>query len=347
MKEVYEGIKGCWEEKKRAVIATIIDVNGSAYRREGARCIIHEDGSIDGMISGGCVESDLVEHALDVLEKNIPKKVVYDFSWDADELWGLGVGCNGIITVFLEAFDPINQHESAQEWVLEFENRNKSDKPYYFITVISSNDGKLQPGVHWKEEDARLKGSPKKPNYLMNRNAKGVELTLFVEEVKPLPRLLIFGSGPDAALLAKRANELSWRVSVIDHRAGYLDAYFPNVEKWLISRGEYNSIEIPEDAFAVVMTHNLELDSRALQTLLAKDISYIGLLGSQERKSKLMSILNKGDQINPGNFSMIHSPVGLDIGAENPEEITLSILSEMIAFKNGRSGGPICQKVNN
>jgi xanthine dehydrogenase accessory factor len=348
VKEIHKGLMHCWNEMMCAVLATIVHVDGSSYRREGARCLIFETGEVIGMISGGCVEADLLEHAKEVLTSKIPKKIDYDFRWEDDNLWGMGLGCNGAITVWLEPFDPINEQEQAKKILEELSGRLKCEESYQFISVIDSTQPeKLPAGLYLSTFE-----NQKNFNFLKNQNKPGlveakidgVNVIVFAESIEPLPKLFIIGSGPDAALLAKRANELAWRVIVIDHREQYLTTHFPNVEHRLIKRGSYTSVDIPSNSYVVVMTHNLELDQLALQHLLTINLPYIGVLGSRGRIARLSKMLKDGsDEIDESAFETIHSPVGLDIGAQTPEEITLSILSEMIAYKNGRLGGLLCK----
>lgn len=346
MKEIYKGLIQCFHEEVRAVIATIVNVDGSSYRREGARCLIYETGKIEGMLSGGCVETDILEYTREVLNSKCPKLIEYDFRWENDSLWGLGVGCNGVIKVWLEPFDPVNDKENARILLAEIQNQLNCDAPYLFLSVLESADhSKLQPGLHITEDSGKFVDEfPKileKPS-LIETVVNGVEATIFAELVQPLSRLFIIGSGLDAAFLAKRANELEWRVTVIDHRESYLLSHFSNINTVLIKRGDYESVPIPPESYVVIMTHNLELDQLALTHLLNSHLHYIGLLGSRERYTKLIDILYEGKNDFYNSYHKIHSPVGLDIGAESPEEITLSILAELIAYKNNRAGGPLC-----
>lgn len=345
MKEIHKGLVRCLEEEKRAVLATIVQVTGSAYRREGARCLIYETGEVVGILSGGCVEEDLVEHARSVLRANLPKKVEYDFRWTTDEIWGLGLGCNGIIMVLLEPIDPINDREKTRSLIKEFRNRAICEVPYFTITVVESSNPKvLCPGKHWTQTEIEFEND-KLDNVqceLIEEVIDGVSVALFVEKVNPLPRLVIVGSGPDAALLATRAQELEWRVSVVDHRSSYLNSYFSGVETILIKRGDYASVDIHQDSFAVIMTHNLDLDQLAIRKLLPLNLSYVGVLGSRERIRKITELIRDSDEhIDLRQLENVYSPVGLDIGAETPEEITLSILSELTAHKNRRVGGSL------
>ncbi|MFB6465467.1 XdhC family protein [Cytobacillus sp. Hz8] len=349
MKEIYRRLEQCWQQKKTAVLATIIHVNGSAYRKSGTRCLISETGEMIGIISGGCVEEDLFEHAKEVLRTHLPIKLEYDFRWGEDDLWGLGVGCDGIISIWLESFDPIGQPMQAKRLLNEIAARLSCEKPYYFVSVIESSlKEKFPLGFYLSSYES--------PQYysFMESIAKscilkiqldGVQLTLFVEKVEPMPHLYIIGSGPDAAMLARKANELPWKISVIDHREMTLIKHFPHIHHCLIKRTDYQSVNIPPHSYVVVMTHNLEFDYLALNYLVTLNLSYIGLLGSSRRFTKLKQMLKAGDSdIKEEGFQVIHSPVGLDIGAASPEEIIISILSEILAHKNKKLGEMPCKQ---
>jgi len=346
MREIYNALKSCWEEGKRSILATIIKVEGSAYQREGARCLLLESGEVIGMISGGCVEGDLLEHAKDVILSHTPKTVVYDFNGDEDDLWGLGVGCNGVITVWLEPFDPIKQKEKTKQILDEIEARLHCNQPYYFFMCIESSEpDKIEVGqylstFHQKQKKNCFNGSMKAG--IIETVIEGGKVRGFVELVNPLPSLLIVGAGPDAALLARRAHDLNWRVNVMDHRKQNLTSLFPEVNHLLIKRGNYSSLNLPTNPYIVIMTHNLELDYLALQTFIQCNFCYIGVLGSHQRMRKLVGLLKESlHGIDQDKMAKIHSPIGLDIGAQGPEEITVSIMSELIAVKNGRAGGSL------
>ncbi|MCM3760065.1 XdhC family protein [Alkalihalobacillus oceani] len=340
MRDVYQKLNDALHEKKRTVLATIIDVKGSAYRREGARAVIDPDGEVTGIISGGCVEPDLAAHARSVLQSNHPKKLTYDFRWSEEEVWGLGVGCNGIITVLLQPFDPIGDWQGASQLAEELGRRLTTDEPYVCTTVVASaNEERYPPGSHWRTAGGQ---SGTAARALQETELDGVAVTLFHEAVTPQPRLMIIGAGPDAALLAKGAYELDWRVSVVDHREAYLRSYFDQYETVLIARGEFAALRPDAATYCILMTHNLELDQLALHQLLPLSFPFLGVLGSRGRIKMLLERLEAaGLRIDKKWLAKLYSPVGLEIGASSPQEITVSILSELIAFQKGKHDQPI------
>ncbi|HEY2420236.1 MAG TPA: XdhC family protein, partial [Neobacillus sp.] len=147
MLNILTDLRACWKNKQPAALATIIAVDGSAYRKEGARCLIHKDGSITGIVSGGCVEGDLIEHAQNVIGAGICKQVKYDFRQGDDVPWGLGLGCNGAITLLIQPFDPVNQPDIAENLLTYFERYVSSQSSYFIVTILASeNEGKVAVG---------------------------------------------------------------------------------------------------------------------------------------------------------------------------------------------------------
>lgn len=344
MVEILKALQQCWINKERAVLATIVDVDGAAYRREGARCLVLESGSVIGTISGGCVEGELLEYARQVLDAGVPREIRYDFRLEGDLFWGLGVGCNGALTIWLQPFDPLHDPKQAQEQIQAFEQRMSSLKEYTSGLVLESKDPVQVPAGSYLILNRRetAAGSPfAVTSGLTSKTVNGVSLKLFVETVKPRPRLMIFGAGSDAVPLVEGAKRLHWHVTVADHRQDYLDRdHFAKAdERVLTSRNQYSQISVMNEAYVVVMTHNYELDRMLVQSLLPEAIPYLGVLGSRHRiQSMLDDIRSERGELNEEELDKLHSPVGLDIGADSPEEIALSILTELVCRKNARSG---------
>ncbi|MFC4767746.1 XdhC family protein [Effusibacillus consociatus] len=344
MLDIVEGLKLCRDRKERAVLATILEVEGSAYRREGARCLISESGRIIGTLSGGCVEGDLFEHARAVMETGVSRTVRYDFRPEGDIFWGLGLGCNGALTIWLQSFDPIHHSEQAEQLVQDFQNRVSSMEAYTIGIVVESEDRiKLPVGTQiiLNEADRDLHGFHRSSYRLKDTVIDGVSVKLFIEPVKPRPRLVIFGAGPDAVPLVRQAKALDWHVTVADHRKDYANRKnFPEVDELVITgRGDCSELPVGEETYVVVMTHNFELDRTLVQNMLPRPIPYLGVLGSRNRIERMLDeILLSGVELKEKCLKKLHSPVGLDIGAESPEEIALSILAEMVCRKNGRNG---------
>jgi xanthine dehydrogenase accessory factor len=337
MMDIWHSLQNCWTRKESAVLATIIEVDGAAYRREGAKCLIIESGNIIGTLSGGCVEGDLLEYAREVLATGTPREVYYDFSSEGDLFWGLGLGCNGAITLWLQPFDPIHHHSQAAQIIEEYQKRASCIKDYRVAVVLESNDtGQISVGsyLNFDQQEEEL------PHGLMPYNIHGVLVKLFVETVKARPRLMIFGAGSGAVPLVQAAKNLHWHVAVIDHREDYLNQEILNAdERFLTARNQYSEISVHDGAYVVIMTHNYELDRMLVETFLPSSIPYLGVLGSHNRMERILQdIRQEIGELSEETLEKLHSPIGLDIGAESPEEISLSIVSELVCRKNRRNG---------
>lgn len=344
MMEIYEGLKRCLEKKERAVIATIIGVEGSAYRREGAACLIREDGTVIGTVSAGCVEGDLFEHAKSVLETGIARQQHYDFRPEGDLLWGLGLGCNGALQVLLQPFDPVHDPACADKLFHMYETKVSCRKACMVGIVIESDDpAKLPVGSpyifeqEYQETLYFLGGS----NGFTQLEIEGVSVTMYLENVRPRPRLVVCGAGPDAIPLVQGAKALGWHVTLVDHRKEAIsrDAFSAADELQLINRDDYDKLSIPDDAHVVVMTHNYLLDAMLVKALLPTSIPYLGVLGPRRRTDRILEESGmENDGSHPDMLSKLHAPIGLDIGADSPQEIALSILAELTCKRNQRTG---------
>ena len=319
---VARAAQDAWASGEAAVLATVIRVGGSTYRRPGARMLITEHGWAAGSISGGCLESDVLKKAWWRTESG-PARVVYDSTQEDDDIaWGFGLGCNGVVEVLLERLNETNTGHLArlERWQTE----------RTLGVLATSGEGKRlaleRSGGFWGDE-ALLAGA---------REALHAEKSLwrdetFFEFVAPPQALVIFGAGHDVVPLAKIATELlGWHVTLVDSRSTVL-----HPERF-VGAGVVLSFPAkslgPCDA-AVLMTHSFAADSELLPTLLASTVGYIGLLGPRRRAERLL-----GTTVFPSRF---HAPLGLDIGADNPEEIALALLAEIQAWAAGRHGGPL------
>lgn len=348
MEELIRALDACRSESRACVVAAIVDVDGSAYRREGARCLIHADGEVTGILSGGCIEEDLREHAQEVLRTLEPRKLLYDFRIGEDEVWGIGLGCNGAITVWLEPFDPVRSPDAADRIIGDLRRRVETREPYVAATVIGSSDpAAVPPGARRTlaaaAVEAGLLGAGRRAG-LVRHTEGSTQLELLLERVAPRPELVIVGVGDDARLLCSLARRLQWRVTVAYHATDKATRErFPAADELrIIPRFAFEQIDV-RGKYVVVMSHNLDLDREAVHRMLTPEVAYLGLVGSRYRLEKILEPKQTEGEpnggIDPKLLGKLFSPVGLDIGAETPEEIAMSILAEMTAVKNGRSGG--------
>ncbi|WP_180994349.1 XdhC family protein [Bacillus sp. Marseille-P3661] len=334
MLEIIRRLEQCWATKSSAAIATIIQTAGSTYRSVGAKSIILPDGTILGTLSGGCIEEDIFEHAKNVMSTLIPRIIDYDFFGDEDLPWGLGVGCNGALKIWIEPFEPIKQQEKALETLTILQNQIST------ATIISSSHPHLYPiATRYNLDQAKSTQMihPSKAG-LFTVKDDDVQLEIYYEKLKKIPRLIILGAGPDAVPLVRGAKLLNWLVTVVDHRPGYANKEkFPEADELIISTiGKFpENLDIYEKDYVVIMTHHFEQDSLFLNHLLSYRLSYLGILGPRKRTERILKeqdILSK---------EYCHSPIGLDIGAETPEEIAISILSEIISYATNSPGMPL------
>ena len=318
MKELTE-IVTAWEavraEGGEALLATVVGVSGSTYRRPGARMLLSREGRLAGSVSGGCLEGDILQKAWWRTE-NGAALVTYD-STDADEdvVWGFGLGCNGVVQVLLERVSP---ERPGLLNVLTAVLRERVSQT--IITVTASDDPAVPLGA------APTGWTP----------PEGV--TVFQETVQPPAPLVIFGAGQDALPLVRLAKEIGWHVTVADTRGTRARTErFPLADSVCLG---WPDREIDERTAAVVMTHNYPDDRRVLQSLLLSPACYVGQLGPRVRTERLLAeMADDGLLITEEMRRRLHAPIGLDLGADNPEEIALSIVSEIQAARAGRGGG--------
>lgn len=322
------------------VLATVVQVRGSAYRRPGARMLIQADGTRIGSVSGGCLEGDLSRKAWWLTESGRPVLRTYDTMSDEDAVWEFGLGCNGVIDVLLERLDTA---ESAGMMAC-LEQARKSRETARIATVIrgAKTGRRLLIGA-----DSRVSGSlygselacdiePLLRSAAANQVMTFGDSEVFLEIVEPAQPLIIIGAGHDAIPLAAIAKELGWYVTVADGRPAYATVdRFPSADCVTVLRPDQplDWLAIPPEAAVVLMTHNYIQDRTLLPFILAKRLRYLGILGPRVRTERLFEEMG----LEPPKY--LHGPVGLDIGAGSPETIAVAIVSEISAVLAGRSGG--------
>jgi len=339
---------------KQTALATVVHVEGSSYRRPGARMLIEDDGKLTGAISGGCLEGDALRKALLVMTEKKSRLVTYDTMDDDDAKFGVGLGCNGIIQVLIEPIDindpnnPIHYlkavNEKRQKAVLVtlFSLQDKKD-PQYGTCLLLKEDGNLIDHTPVLKDvlladasDALANQTTSFKNYISaNQN-----LTAFIEMIEPPVSVIIIGAGNDVMPLVSMADILGWETTVVDGRANYAKKErFISACQVLVSKPEQvlEHIAIDEHTVFLLMTHNYNYDMAMLKQLLQKNVSYIGMLGPKKKRERILGELKDGGlTFTEQQLSVLHSPVGLDIGAETSEEIALSILAEIKALFAGK-----------
>jgi xanthine/CO dehydrogenase XdhC/CoxF family maturation factor len=328
-------------------LATVVSTEGSTYRKPGARMLIDAEGDTCGLLSGGCLEGDLAEHARAVLETGTARLVEYDLRSSDDVIWGLGLGCEGAMRILLQRLSaaddylPLNQIARAQA----------ERRALALATVIQSDDAAWPAGRTFLAGSQSREAVPapfehELRNVLLGKRAPGVvetridgvSLSAFVDVI-PLPtRLLILGAGPDAAPVVNAGHTLGWSVTLFDHRPAYaVVEHFPTAERVVLGAADELSARLDLRDFdaAVVMSHHLVADLAYLRQLAATQLGYVGLLGPAPRRHRLLAELGALAQ---GLDGRLFGPVGLDIGARTPEAIAVAIVAEIHAVLAGRRG---------
>jgi xanthine dehydrogenase accessory factor len=339
-------------------LATVVNVKGSTYRRPGARMLMTQSGTIIGTISAGCLENDVFEHTRVSLADGQAIVITYDSDADEDILWGFGLGCNGLVQVLIERLDT---GELCNPLVLIQECFDKQ-QPGAIATVFAV-DGTInvkvgdrliiQPGnnIVTNITESALKSAlvNDAQNALKNQKStinkyqfSSSIVDVFIEIIQPPTHLIIFGAGQDAVPTVQFAKALGWRVTIVDCRANEATKErFTIADEVILSRREilHNQISVNEQTIAVVMTHNYLDDLAILKILLPSCIKYLGILGPKRRSEKILEELRaEGREYSPEQLEKLHSPVGIDIGADTPEAIALSIIAEIQAVLTNRCG---------
>ena len=351
MNELHE-ILQAWRKQlhaeRSAVLATVVHVQGSAYRQPGARMLILPDGKSVGGVSGGCLEGELIRKAWWFTESETPVVKIYDTTSDDDAVWEFGLGCNGVVHVLLErANGPAGLQ--LQEYLDERFRTRSSAVVATIIRGQSLGSRLCVDAVNPPAGDlagaplgARIQHFAEKA--LQARESQLVHLgdvDVFVEYVAPPVHLVVFGAGHDAIPLVRIAAGMGWDVTVVDGRPAYAcKERFPEARRvFVLRRGEgLDAVPIGEDAAVVVMTHNFPLDLHLVPQILALRPRYVGLLGPRSRAEKLFQ------QIGQRIPADVHAPVGLDIGGDAPAAIALSIAADIQAALSGRCGGSLMRR---
>ena len=338
---------------KQAALATVVSVEGSSYRKEGARMLITEEGELTGAISGGCLEGDALRKALFVMHEKKAKLVIYDTSNEDDVEVGFQLGCNGIIHVLIE---PINSDELLNPISLLKEVVN-TRQAVILTTMFSLNRNVIQKGtclllkadgtvLNTLNDDSLaslVMGDMRTVLATDNSSIKtyvneNIELTAFVNIIKPQIALILIGAGNDAIPIVKMGELLGWKVTVADGRPDYANKKrFSSGCQVVVTKPEkiFSCLDLDSQTIFVLMTHNYNYDLAMLRQLLQLDVRYIGILGSRGKISRMVEeLINEGIDVEK-KLSKIYSPVGIDIGAESPEEIALSIVSEIQSVLSG------------
>lgn len=343
--------------QRKAALATVVRVRGSSYRSPGARMLITDDGKWVGSISGGCLEGDALRKARQVMMSKSSMTVTYDTREESNQNLGIGLGCNGVIDVLIEPIDPNDVNNPT----VFFESILRMNAPVALATIFESvnkntigNKLLVTPGssalhnfsdisiVDLVTNDLLTIFDTKKSEAKKYNTIDG-EVEIFVELIQPAVSLIIFGGGFDARPVSQLAKSLGWEVNVTDECVAHIvPIFFPDADKLSLCHRDFidRDFQVTPYTACVLMSHNYEYDRDVLKKLIKTDTPYIGILGPRKRFDKMLKEFSeKGIELTSDDYHRIHSPIGLDIGAEAPDEIAVSIIAEIQGKFTNRSGG--------
>jgi xanthine dehydrogenase accessory factor len=350
-------------ERERAAgnalaVGVLVHTAGSTYRKPGALMLIASNGDYSGLLSGGCLEGDLRQHARSVIETGEPRIVSYDLFGPDDLLWGLGLGCEGAMRILLFRAGPDRDWQPLTHLIRSLSSRTptavgivvESTRPGMPIgaLVIPGETPRIFPDTLTSQATAELAAADVQSTLIdaaregrAKQMSSSPDWTLFALPLSLPPKLLVLGAGPDAAPIVDFAARVNWKVTVADHRPAYADpTHFPAAEAVVLTRPDElgAAIDLTHFSAAVVMSHHLPSDLNYLHVLSDTTIPYVGLLGPAPRRDKLLADL--GSERAQRLRSRLHAPVGLALGGRTPESIALSIVAEIHAFLHGANARP-------
>jgi len=339
-----------FERERRAgracALGVLLHTEGSTYQKRGALILIAANGDYAGLLSGGCLETDLLEHAARVIASGEAHTVQYEMGTEEDLLWGLGVGCEGSMRILLLRVGPQNDWQP-----LEFlATAHREDTPAAVGIVCESSRAAVRCGAL-----ALPAGVPAPTPAALRAPALqaalaacaegsggasvhvGDSFTVFLLPLLRSPRILVLGAGPDVVPLVDFAARLGWQVTLVDHRPAYANAaHFPAAAAVLLGRPESLAATVDLRTFvgAIVMSHHLPSDRLYLRAVAESSIPYVGLLGPPARRDRLLGDLGP---LTAALRPRLHAPVGLPLGGRAPESIALAIIAELHAFVHAQA----------
>jgi xanthine dehydrogenase accessory factor len=339
----------------RAALATVVRVDGSSYRREGARMLVLDNGMYIGGVSGGCLEADVFRKTARAIIRNKPSVITYDTTQDDEHQIGVGLGCNGIIDVLINPLDPADEQNLVRLLSKIIATKN----PTVIISVTQANEkselfGKtflyendkqfselftidsLRPTLLQDINECLKKQRSKTFTYQYDTNI----IAIFIEVIMPVTKLVVYGGNYDIHPLVTMANELGWDVSIITKLTKTSMSLISSAKMY--HPDDMENLIIDQHTAVVLMSHDYKTDLHNFMNVIHTNCFYIGLLGPKKRSQKIFDAFTERDLFLSENVQQkIFAPAGLDIGALTPEEIALSILAEIRSCKAGRQGASL------
>ena len=333
-------------EGQPLVLATVFETVGSTYSKAGGQMIIDSTGNFYGMLSGGCLEGDLVERARRVITTGAAETASYDLSAD-DELWGLGVGCDGTMRVLLQ---PLAKESGYQPFATIAEIIDGGHAASIAVVIAAStsviNVGAtaIFQGGRWQSfgmNDELADTIKREFGETASETVRHLEgpyggCSVLYARIEPPPALLVLGAGLDSEPVIRIAQELGWRCAICDHRPAYIESRsFPARTQVICCPVDdlYRQIDLDQFDTAIVMSHHLASDRAYLRQLATSGIGYVGLLGPVGRRNRLISEL---DEVADKLKDRLHGPAGIDLGGRGPGPIAISIIAEMQQYLSQR-----------
>ena len=311
-------------------LATVVSVRGSSYRRPGARLLVPADGQPVGLISGGCLEDEAARLAREAIVIGEPVLVTIDHSAEGDELWGMGLGCRGVIQFLAE---PPSLAAETLDALLAAREEGQAT---YQLTGLDGTRRRLSSAeADALGERAALAVAHGRPTLIGDS---------ILDPILPPLHLVVCGAGPDAGPLVASGLRQGWRVDVVDPRRTWLrPERFPGAR--LLDAEPANAADATgagEWTAVVVMSHDYLRDAAFVGSFLGRGVTYLGILGPRDRTDRLLEELPSSPS--DADLAVVHAPAGLDIGADGAEQVATSIVAEIIATVHGRTGGPLRER---
>lgn len=362
LQAILDAFKVASQRGETAFLVTVVNTQGSTYRRPGARMLITQTGETFGMVSGGCLEQDILEHTR--MQSGEAIVVTYDStSENEDILWGFGLGCNGVVQVLIESLqlscNPLtilaecwrDRTPAVLASIFQIEGQVEGTT-VGLGAFLALTPNKLIVFAQTNSDLVTALGADalavlhRQQSTIKSYDLSTGKVQVFLEFIQSPTSIIIFGAGQDAIPVAQLAKSLGWQVTVTDCRANPVsNERFAMADQVILTRRErLQQLTInylsEQPIAAVVMTHNYLDDIEVLRTLLPSSVQYIGVLGPKRRTERLLQDLQAEEMVYSNvQLEKLYAPIGLDIGADTPEAIAVSIVAEIQAVLAQRTGG--------
>lgn len=337
-----------------AVLATVVRVEGSSYRREGARLLVEPDGRLTGVLSGGCLERDVGAEAAAALAAGAARVVRYDLTPDEEAIWGFGTGCAGKVDLLLEPLDAALRERWQERLAGLLERRRE----LALVTVWSATGGDGPRPGDWAEGAGEaspgwarqaLEALPEGASRSVRVESGGAAIEVLAERLLPPVHLLVVGAERDAPALVRLAAELGWAATVVDPRAtDEAAARFRGLARYVrpAPAALAAEVELSARTAAVLATHRYLDDLAYLEPLAGSGVGHLALLGPVRRRERLLADFGRRrPDLAAGLAERLHGPAGLDLGGRSPAEVALAVVAEAQAALHGRGARPLGRRV--